>query len=878
MQLSQLWLACALASSIAMTGCGGNSSNNGPSAPAKQDETPVTDAPEAESPEAPGDDTPVTDTPVTDTPVTPAPPVTEEPEVPDPVVTTSFNVTVIAPNLRADNSVQPVAVFSAQSNSLAPENFAVTVVDTSGKVVEVVELTSDNLIRNDDGSWTIVLPGNPQLNCLVVVDLNKPIVITPQQPLPPEVIFAPTVAAELEVSIESTAAYQAFLDLLADDQSFADLGFDITDAESLALVEQLLAQIQETYARLIDSGSFDPQAFSSVDDVLARIEAQVATIVEQEIASSQNTSDSQLADALAASQSLYEFEGQLPDSPAYAKLNETEEVRFNLTGSSFEIERYQDNDGNLLLTADGWEQLADWVKTEAQDNGSVIITDENIAAFKEQYSAARAVDLNGRNISDFLSIDPDTQLTGFMMKSGDIFPEGAVAYQLTEGTVLNDSAKLFCNDPNDCELLLITSYDFLLPETPAEPGDEATSELTPANLFEEQLVQAEAATSVAELTAFSIGRSFSGPETTEVVAEVVADQTVKFHQITATFETDLEVPDFTLTELASGSWSFRALDGLEDGQQVLTFELPAVVRDALEKNIPPTAPPFAQERVLDNYPEGTLYLIAEYNGRLVPGSYTPAGTNIATSGYVFNETAGEAIVTSFDEVQLGDLPLIRSLADSVQNGFFFRPAQALLCEPVSFRRNLISQRTFTIVNDYCRALQRSALEAVTKFDGDLTVPEVIRNAEVEEFIRPEQVSGQSWYYGLPFDPRRVQQLTFNIDGSLSVAEVVADGTQETGITGSWTLENGKLNVVANIPATGDDDEAFTLTRIIELLVSTEVAVEDVQTEVFFFHELLSNSAEEGDEGEDELLVPAIGSPSLNGLREFQSRLNSLIPQ
>lgn len=860
MQLSKLWLACALASSMAITGCSDSNSSSG-------DDVKKVDPPVEESPQSP-----------------------ETPE--EPAITTSFNVTVVEPNLGDANLVRSFAALTAQNTDLDRANFAVTVVDTAGNVIEVVELTSDNLIKNSDGSWTIVLPGNPQLNCLVVVDLNKPIVITPQQPLPPGVVFVPTVSSELEVSIESTAAYQAFLDSLADDQTFADLGFDITDAESLALVEQLLVQVQDAYDGLINSRAFDPQAFTSVDDVLERIEQQIATIVEQEVANAQNPSDSQLADALAASQSLYEFEGQLPGSPSYARLNETGEVRFTRndreelprfgpqaasTTPLFTESSYQNNnEGHLLLTANGWEQLADWVKTEAQEDGSIIVTDLGIDTYKEQYTAARAIELNGRNISDFLSIDPDTQLTGFVMQEGAEFGDGAIAYQLAERTLPEETALLFCDAPEECEPLFIPPTNIGEPSIPEPPVAVLMADQTSGNLFEQRLLKEAAAEEFGDLVAIPLGTDGPGPLSTVIAVELLTNNEVKFHTVTVEFDPSVEGPVTpVLAELATGSWQYRELAVLSEDEQVLTFELPAVVRQALQDKVEVDFRngPFASEPALENYPEGTQYLIAEYNGELVSGSYTPAGTNVATSGYIFNQAAGEAIVNAFDEAQLSDLPLINDLALYAQSGFGLLLQQALLCEPASFSRNPISERTFTIVNNYCRALQRSAIDTIAAQEDNSSLPDVMRNAEVEEFIRTEQVSGQSWYYGFAFDSR-IQQLTFNADGSLSVAEVIDGGnTQETGITATWTLENGKLHVVANIPAIGDD-EAYTLTRVIELLLVSEVGIDGVLTEVFFFHELLNDSSAEGQDGEG-LLIPAVGSLSLTGLREFQRQLPPL---
>ena len=359
---------------------------------------------------------------------------------------------------------------------------------------------------------------------------------------------------------------------------------------------------------------------------------------------------------------------------------------------------------------------------------------------------------------------------------------------------------------------------------------------------------------------------------------------MKFYAVTFADDPSAEEPVTpTLTEVATGNWQYRELAGLNEGDQIVTFELPAAVREVLQDKVLfefEDGPYGTPESALDNYPAGVQYLIAEYNDELVQGSYAVSGSAIKQSGYVFNQVAGEAIVAAFDSGQVEDLPLIRRLAASAQSGIRLRPAQALLCEPASFNRNSIGQRTFTIVNNYCRAIQRSAVEVIAAQQDDLLLPEVARNAEVEEFIRTEQVSDQSWYYGFAFDSR-IQQLTFNEGGSLSVADVDREGaTQDSGITGSWTLENGKLHVVANIPAIGDQ-EASTLTRIIELMWVSEVDVEGVQTEVFVLHELLNYSSDEEQDAEQSAkgrLIPAMGSPSLNGLRQLQNQLGQLIPQ
>lgn len=206
--------------------------------------------------------------------------------------TTTFTVAVDVPNAfqqvvmrdmslpeRMLNFVLPGA-YAVDGSSLTADNFAVTIVDPDGKVVEVVEIAVENISQNADGTWEIIVPGDTRFDCLVVVDINEPITLTVGNPLPADTVYAPTTAAGIDIDVASTAAYQEFLASLPETiTSFA--GYDKLSVDE---IEEIINLAQEVALPAISQGQ-------TLEQYLATVSLLVQNVVKQSVELAINSTD-----------------------------------------------------------------------------------------------------------------------------------------------------------------------------------------------------------------------------------------------------------------------------------------------------------------------------------------------------------------------------------------------------------------------------------------------------------------------------------------------------------------------------------------------------------------------------------------------------------
>jgi len=151
------------------------------------------------------------------------------------------------------------------NHALSDENFEVAVVDEAGVVIEVVTITAENIIDFGNGSYGIYVPGNPRLDCVIVADISGTITVTVGSPLPAGSLYAPTTSLNVDIDVQSTLAYQNFLETVID---FTDYTIDE--------VENLVNQVQSVDITL-------PLDGQSLEEYLLAVEAQISAAIETEI-------------------------------------------------------------------------------------------------------------------------------------------------------------------------------------------------------------------------------------------------------------------------------------------------------------------------------------------------------------------------------------------------------------------------------------------------------------------------------------------------------------------------------------------------------------------------------------------------------------------
>ena len=563
------------------------------------------------------------------------------PPADDAISSTSYSIAVSAPSslISAVHTTLPqqlqhwltTPAYALDGGDLKIENFAVTVVDTAGNVVEVVELTEENISKNPDGTWEISVPGDPRLDCLIVVDIDSPISISVGDTLPADALFTPTTTADLAVDIASTAAYQNFLETLDDESSFAAQGFEAGDTAALSAVETLIADVQESYQELIDEG-LSPDSFSSVEDLLAQIDTAVEAMVQVAIDDVQNqVPDATLADLFTSGGSglfWYDFEqegsdfifekGQLaaPNTDTFYELDTT---TFDSDGWGPAQSYSGTPDDDLILSADGWQQSADYVSSTANDDGSVALTDMAIDSMLHTLTATSIVDLEGLNILARTNINNQTALLADALSDTAVFSAGARAYKVTTVSV-NAIYSLWFEAPDAGECWGQT------------PPASIAGNCERAHLagFNSQ----SAVTTLSDLPSASAGTieegdisgvAISWSDSSVIIAELVADNSANFYRYSWSGS--------SFTSLASGSWAQVTVMG----EEIITLAIPTAVRDAAD---------------LDD--DESTFIFAVQNGLVRLGNYNAPG-DVVNTETVYNQQADTDLTGAINAVDLDQL-------------------------------------------------------------------------------------------------------------------------------------------------------------------------------------------------------------------------------
>ena len=319
----------------------------------------------------------------------------------------------------------------ADEQSVPRENLAVVIVDVAGNVLETIPLDETNSTQNEDGSWTLNIPGYPRLDCVVIANLNGPITLVDGDSLfdlYPDALLSPTTGENLDVGLATTAAYQELLDGLGGEGTFASLNVDVNDPAQLTAIQSLIS----TIAEVLDDQSFI--GATSISEALQQVQSQVAAIVQVEVTNIQNQVDATtntLASGLQAG-GIFWFEGYQPSEIYYggfSALNTPEQERYY---DGFEFVPLPEYDiwGNVVLTSEGWVVTGeDFEASALNEDGSVTLSNSEAAEDSANAKASQVINLSGRNIADFFGAYGDTRGIASQINPTSNFGSGALAYR-----------------------------------------------------------------------------------------------------------------------------------------------------------------------------------------------------------------------------------------------------------------------------------------------------------------------------------------------------------------------------------------------------------------------------------------------------------------
>ncbi len=561
-----------------------------------------------------------------------------------PAVETTFTVRITPPQLDGGTVVKSgrtAAANKAEEESLPLNQLAVVVVDLAGNVVRTIPLDETNSTQNPDGSWSIRVPGYPQLDCIVIANLDGPITVFEPgaNVFNSDLLFAPTTGEDLEVSLASTAAYQSFveqLDALGGEGTFESLGLDVTDPTQLTVLQNLIQTISDVLEDQVFVGA------TSIAAALAQVEQQVTDIVQVEASNVQDQVDPATNTLAAGMQAggVYWFEAFEPSEIYYggfSALNTPEQERY-YDGDQFQPLPEYELDGEVVLTATGWVISDDIFQVTAlNQDGSVNFGAADAPTNSANAKATQVIDLSGRTISTFFGAYGDTRGLVSQINPASTFAEGALGYRVTIQSI-NDLYSLWYNTGydfgNGVVCLWDKNGDNQLNDSPTQYGGNCET-VNSIGWNAEGFAQSSAElTTIASLTSPDLAPGTAGAKLIAIdwpSGEVIGVQLVNDANKTARFYLHNWF-DNTQTLLGTGTWAQLTLPNLEgDAANAIGFEIPASVRAE------------------GDFDEDERYaLFAVHDGFVRRGDKTNAGDVLETSELLINGVAKDNLLAAFN--------------------------------------------------------------------------------------------------------------------------------------------------------------------------------------------------------------------------------------
>lgn len=534
-----------------------------------------------------------------------------------------------------------------RSNALSEDSFSVIVVNTAGVVQEVVEIASENITQNPDGTWEISVPGDPRLDCLIVTDPTGTLTISVGNDIDndfPDALFAPTTQANIEIDIASTAAYQNFLENIDDNIDFSAAGFSVNDAEALEKVNDIVEEVKEIVEQLVISGDIDFSNLTDISEALAKIDEKVEDIVKTEVDNAESEIDAiafttlftqggggfgsfemeldiitenntELWDYIYAER-YYVPESGPEQSFAYESYQASPDEDSWTDATGYIPEASAADDIEEAFLHDGqWKEISQALKYKSSNSdGSVLFVDVLTDDFTLSVKTSRTIALKERNIQEYIA---GTRLASIepIIKPSSTFSANAQAYRV-DVTRPEETYKLDIYQRADQYNGESISY-----------GYNAGYSLT-------DFLNDEASTNTSSLKAVILEEQLNGNEpdgkNTYLVAELInnTEKTANIYKIN--YNPAANVTD-SLELLGTTSWSYKNLISPNDAIYI-----------SLENDFFQNIPNF------DEAEEYTGTFLHVYGNQTVVGYHTKSGFTVEDAVWVYNKSATDDITDALD--------------------------------------------------------------------------------------------------------------------------------------------------------------------------------------------------------------------------------------
>ncbi|GAA3925429.1 hypothetical protein [Litoribacillus peritrichatus] len=549
----------------------------------------------------------------------------------------------------------------AAKTGLDLSNFSVVVVDADGNVVETVDAEDLVIEELGNGRYEITVPGSEQLNCLIAVNLDGPLVIQVGDDITEtNSLFAPTTAKEIDLDLESTVAYQQFLKTVDD---FDD--YDVDDPAQVAAIEELINNVEQQLEAL-DLETLLDDANTSLADLLGddealqlQIEQTVGNIIEEQIDQIADATATSIAD-LVNSGGLNWFEADVDvefsqnNAPYSFDFDDLEVERGTISATGTELFYEYDFDEDewgeaetfdptsdtatedLILTANGWANSADAFSVVDIDteSGSITIQDAAVASVQMNIGTLQALDLEGKSVESFMDTNADQEDLAVFMASDAMFSANASAVKISF-TNVNELYSLRYDDGDEnscwgenstpadfggnCERVYLdgeetapTSLNSLVTNIASLPGEQGFVGIWIDGGILVQLLETETINAdTQDVTTVRTARFF----TENTSDEPGAPDRVLF------------VPE----DESDTVWSLASPTGLAEGESIIVLPIPEGIHQASD---------------LDESETTLIYAVVD--GFVRPGAYQMAGQQEDESAWVFNTVAAGDVLNAFN--------------------------------------------------------------------------------------------------------------------------------------------------------------------------------------------------------------------------------------
>ena len=522
----------------------------------------------------------------------------------------------------------------------------------------------------------------------------------------------------------------------------ADQSSESTVGELFELVIAAVVEDIDLIADAVDddvSEEFDPTT------VLAVVEDEVeidTTDIDDQVEEQQFEQDTDVADLgilITSGGGLNWFELDIEDGAfagawtgtlTYDAIDE-ETTEFELEWVDGDWVAEEDGDDDLVLTTGGWLTDKEIIGVQSlNEDGSINVNfstyvtlegDTYGYSYNGEHISGREVDVSGLEIAQFIG----TEGVDASLYVGDaVFGDGAMAYRLTI-TPTTDTYRIWdweCDTPLGG---MCNTVSYFSGEDFAEATTLSSIVVTTA---------ADSSVLLSDVSSFNAVEFWA--DGGNIQLELVEDGSINVYELNDEWS--------AATKIGVGTWASHTVG--EEEVYVLTPEAGILARFDLD--------------------DGELIVLAEYNGYVRQGAYTPARASELDDVWSFNGTAWQNIQDNFSVSE---------------------PVEPLACNYES---------GWDDVND-----QPATFNSYTEFLS------VVADCGGADTITSGDIAGTTWVDSDVYDGfTETETVVFSGDGTLTFTSVESDGTFE--LTGTWSVENNLVTLNIGSPVSFVDTWAI----------------------------------------------------------------------